>query len=214
MSHDSSTTLNPPKCKQIHDSIPIASSSTVNHSTQPTKSKKRKEDHTCTSSNQNSPLTAGCVWSSQNWSCAYDCIVMSIIYAFLFVNNDTRLKWSQQTTLTTLLTPLIHCLITSQEDIMSNDSFNHVRDKLPDYLSHSDPTHFQRFRAVGAPVHENFEFLINNQLYQLSSTNDCIPTILFSSLWTNWTQEIDECHLSHHVQTTTQQWIDLAIRTA
>ena len=214
MSHDSSTTLNPPKCKQIHDSIPIASSSTVNHSTQPTKSKKRKEDHTCTSSNQNSPLTAGCVWSSQNWSCAYDCIVMSIIYAFLFVNNDTRLKWSQQTTLTTLLTPLIHCLITSQEDIMSNDSFNHVRDKLPDYLSHSDPTHFQRFGAVGAPVHEIFEFLINNQLYQLSSTNDCIPTIPFSSLWTNWTQEIDEHHLSHHVQTTTQQWIDLAIRTA
>ena len=179
-------------------------------------------------SHDESPLFTGCVWSSTNWSCTYDCVMMSIVYAFLFFNDDVKVKWSHQTPLTSLLTPLILRLISLHENIMSFDSFNHVRDKLHDYLSLSDPIHFQRFGTVGAPVQEIFEFLKTDHSYRLSLTCNCststsaqpltttstnsIPTILFSSLWTSWIQEMDELPTHPSTYVTTQDWIDLMIR--
>lgn len=87
---------------------------------------KKEKKAPASSSQEILPLSVGCVWLTSNWSCAYDCIVMSIVYAFLFFNDNDKLKWSHQTPLTSLLTPLILHLISSQENIMSSNSFNHV----------------------------------------------------------------------------------------
>ena len=126
----SSFTSHPPKHE--NPNLPTSSPRFIN----PTNIKRQKKGHSTTEkqaesvplspSYDESPLSAGCVWSSTNWSCTYDCVIMSIVYSFLFFNDDVKLKWSHQTPLTSLLTPLILRLISSHENIMSFNSFNHV----------------------------------------------------------------------------------------
>ena len=71
---------------------------------------KRPRTH---NSSTNTFLTAGCTWCINNWSCAYDCVIMSIFYAFLLFDDNTKLAWCQQTTLSTIVTPLLHHFLTT-----------------------------------------------------------------------------------------------------
>jgi hypothetical protein len=91
-------------------------------------------------------ISAGCTWSTTNWSCAYDCAVMSIFYAYLTFTNTVKLLWSEETPLTNILNPLFQELTSSRKNMMSTTSFNIVRDHVRDYLSNCNTVIFPRFR--------------------------------------------------------------------
>lgn len=150
---------------------------------------------------------------------------MSIFYAYLSFNNDVKDNWSRETTLTNILATSFQNLTISEERMMSTTAFNIVRDQLRDYLSSLDPNNFPRYGTLGAPAEHIFDFIKNQQNSKLvisfscSSTrpctpfiiiptNDYIPSIFFSSLWTTWS---NLTHSSRRPQKAdTQQWIDLA----
>ena len=192
--------------------------------------KQKKKDISVTSSftsstnNFNQPLSAGCTWSAIDWSCAYDCALMSIFYAYLSFNDTIKSKWRKQTSLTNLLTPLFQELTGSHENMMSPILFNKIRDYLRDYLSDSDPIQFHRHGPIGAPVEHIFDYLINKQSSQFlihcncsspvcttTTLDEYIPTIFFSSLWSSWCEEISNTNDYHTA--TTQNWLDLSIET-
>ena len=177
-------------------------------------------------SSNNTSLTAGCTWCKNNWSCAYDCVIMSIFYAFLSFDDDTKRAWCQQTTLSTIITPFFYHLIESQTNIMCTENFNKVRDEMRNFLSHSDAANFPRFGAVGAPAQLIFDYLkpsTQSNIYLSASctSQTCtssitpticnnIPTLLLSSLWSHWSQSCNE--FSTPEQATIQDWIDFFIR--
>ena len=117
-------------------------------------------------------LSAGCIWSATDWSCAYDCVIMSIFYAFLFFDNANKQKWTNNSHLTNLLSPSFQQLMASEENMMSSFLFNNVRDQLHDYLSHCDPIQFQRRGTVGASIKPIFGFLSTTESTQLLSTTE------------------------------------------
>ena len=161
-------------------------------------------------------LSAGCIWSATDWSCAYDCVIMSIFYAFLFFDNANKQKWTNNSRLTNLLTPSFQQLMASEENMMSSFLFNNVRDQLRDYLSHCDPIQFQRRGMVGASIEPIFGFLSTTESTQLCITcspspliNEYLPCLFFTSLWTTWSQECSKTETNS--EATTQEWLDLAI---
>jgi hypothetical protein len=172
---------------------------------------------------ENRKLSAGCTWSQTNWSCAYDVILMSVFYAYLAFNNNTKIKWSEETILSCSLALSFQEISSSNNLLMSSSTFNTIRDRLRDYLSNLDANHFPRHGAIGAPAELILHYLTQtdkNTLYAsshcsscflspiLTQINDCMPSIFFSTLWTNWCDIINQ---NFQPQTaTTQKWIDLA----
>ena len=173
-------------------------------------------------------ISAGCTWSSSNWSCAYDCIVMSLFYSYLSFNNTCKENWSQQTALTNILTVSFENLISTPPKMMSSMAFNVIRDRLRDFLSQSDPNLFPRFGAVGAPANEICHYLSNAECSRIclchtcsstppctpsisTSINEHFPSIFLTSLWTTWSEQIG--HHNHPHTANTQDWIDLYFET-
>jgi hypothetical protein len=172
------------------------------------------------------PISSGCTWSSDNWSCAYDCTVMSLFYAYISFKTPAKIKWYHQTPLAADLSLSFQNLISSHEHLMSSIYFNIVRDRLRDQLSNSEPVHFPRHGSVGAAVELIFEHMRDHQSLQLSirrscssavpcscvstmSINEFFPSILFSSLWTMSCEAIGHDYPLHN--TTTQEWVDIVL---
>jgi hypothetical protein len=49
------------------------------------------------------PISSGCKWSLQDWSCAYDSIFMVLLYVYCQAENDWRTPWRGCNPLTTFL---------------------------------------------------------------------------------------------------------------
>ena len=174
----------------------------------------------------NEALTSGCEWSSIDWSCAYDCVLMSIFYAYLSFNDRdiVKTRWREQTNLTNILAPFLEHLTTSSINIMCSQNFNIVRDRLRDYLSEIEQLHFPRHGPVGAPAERIFDHLINFEHTKLCisyycpscttvsnkftlTTTEYIPTLFFSGLWTTSSQKLSSQF--HPPNASIQTWIDL-----
>ena len=176
----------------------------------------------------NEALTSGCKWSSIDWSCAYDCVVMSFFYAYLSFNDTVRARWREQTNLTNIIAPFLEHLTTSSNNIMCSNNFNIVRDRLRDYLSEIEQLRFPRYGRVGAPAERIFDHVINLEQTKLCisyycpsctivsnkfkfTTTEYIPTLFFSTLWTASSQTLSSQFYPPNA--TIQAWIDLDLRS-
>ena len=151
--------------------------------------------------------------------------MMSIFYAYLSFDDDTKLSWCQQTTLTNFLTPLFYDLTTSPTNVLSTDNFNNVREEMRNFLSDCDPTNFPRYGPVGAPAQLIFDYLkrpddtnicISPSCSSLTTSStitsricNAIPTTLLPSLWLNWCETNNRNNIPEYA--TIQQWIDLYV---
>ena len=175
----------------------------------------------------NEAFTGGCVWSSLDWSCAYDCVVMSTFYAYLSFNDTVRAKWRAQTNLTNIIAPFFDNLTASSNNIIRPHHFNIVRDQLRDYLSETDQIHFPRNGPVGAPAELIFDHLRNLEQTKLCisyycsscsiisnkftiTTTDYIPALFFSELWMTSSEKLSSKF--HPPNATIQNWLDLDLR--
>ena len=171
-------------------------------------------------------FSAGCTWCSDNWSCAYDSILMAFFYGYVSLSHCIKEKWRQQTSLTHALVPSFDHLKSCNDRLMSSIQFNIVLDQLRDYLSNIDPTSFPRYGCVGAPAKQILTFLKDKECPTIctvsfssldttshppcpamSSTNNYLPTIFFNSLWIKTSRTV---HDRDPPQTaSTQEWVDM-----
>lgn len=215
-----STITNSPNLKRKH------ANSVDTSTTTPKKKHQQKSASTLFSDQTLTPISGGCTWNNENWSCAYDSVIMSLFYAFLSFDDITKTDWYQQNNLTNKLAILFQQLITSESDgnIMSSTSFNYIRDQLRDYLSNHDAHHFPRYGPLGAPVDRIFDYLKMSEtttlsLYQFCSSiipcssaviiplNEYIPPIFYTTLWNTYSGSTPSPNIA-----TTQEWIDLAFQ--
>lgn len=174
------------------------------------------------------PFSAGCTWSPNNWSCAYDSVLMSVFYAYLPLSDCIKQRWRQETPLSHALTLSFEHLISMKDNLMSSSHFNIVRDQMRDYLSNINASYFPRYGTVGAPAEliltylkekESPKFCITSPCSSsvssstdsvLLSTNDYMPTIFFSSLWTKFCSTTTDNPPPKTAST--QDWIDLIFK--
>jgi hypothetical protein len=218
--------FNPTENKTIDNLSMKRASPPLSPSTDDLHVKKRKHRRlTSFSPVREHPPSAGCKWSSSDWSCAYDCVFMTTFYAYLCFNDTSKLSWRRQSTLSSLLSSLFQDLTTAHS-IMSCTAFDNARDKMRDFLSDLSPNHFPRYGPIGASAEEIFDHLKdheNTQLftsYRCSSSSPCeatamlsrsdsLPSIFFTPLWSTWSQRTTINNNAPPEKATTQQWIDL-----
>jgi hypothetical protein len=103
------------------------------------------------SSSPRSPLlSAGCRWTPESWSCAYDSVFMSLYGIYASSAPQFRQDFRSISVLTDNLARSYEVL--SHPRSHTNTMFNHHRDKLRDSLSAISPGLFPRFGHFGACV--------------------------------------------------------------
>jgi len=120
-------------------------------------------------------LSAGCRWDELNWSCAYDCVFMSLYTIFACANSPLRKKIKNAS-------PLAKTLEHSFTNILNSRSatttiFNNHRDKLRDNLSTHSPNQFHRYGHHGTSASAILDILFPANGRRLITTaycsNDC-----------------------------------------
>lgn len=153
---------------------------------------------------------------------------MSVFYAYLPLSDCIKQRWRQETPLSHALTLSFEHLISTKDNLMSSSHFNIVRDQMRDYLSNINASYFPRYGTVGAPAEliltylkekESPKFCITSPCSSsvssstdsvLLSTNDYMPTIFFSSLWTKFCSTTTDNPPPKTAST--QDWIDLIFK--
>lgn len=105
------------------------------------------------------PVSSGCTWSEYDWSCAYDCAIMTVFYAYHFFSPQCWLSWWNHTPLNKTLAQHFDGLLSSPMRMSSCQEYNNIQDGLRDILSDRDPNHFLRHGPVGAPVDLIFDYI-------------------------------------------------------
>jgi hypothetical protein len=102
---------------------------------------------------------AGCAWSGENWSCAYDAVFMSFWSIYRGSSPDWRSEWRQRSPRwSNLLGTAFDSLLASTQGAWTGSQaalsreFNSFRDSFRDELSRIDPACFRRHGAVPASV--------------------------------------------------------------
>ena len=95
-------------------------------------------------------LSAGCRWTPQNWSCAYDSLFMSLYGIYASSSPQFRQDFRTISALADSIAQSYDLLSLPLSHTTS--IFNHQRDKFRDRLSAIDPGLFRRFGQVGASV--------------------------------------------------------------
>lgn len=97
-------------------------------------------------------ISAGCTWSSEDWSCSYDSAFMVLFHAYRRGNTIWKGLWILDQD--ELRVSLSHsfCVLASQTHIHLRDMFNHFRDKFRDVISAQNPQRFPRTGMVGASI--------------------------------------------------------------
>src|ERR1700728_1658841 len=117
---------------------------------------------------------AGCTWSAEDWSCAYDVAIMTMLSTYRSFSSDQKSIWSQETPLNRALAISFDHLLSSQHQLLSHSAYNEIR----------DPLKFPRHGQLGAPAALIFEYLtkeINptlSVLYTCPSLPPCEPPVL------------------------------------
>ena len=101
---------------------------------------------------------AGCAWSGDNWSCAYDAIFMSFWSIYRGSSHEWRNEWRKESPRwgNILGTAFDLLLATAQDSRVSQAAlsyeFGSFRDAFRDELSQINPVYFRRHGAVPASV--------------------------------------------------------------
>jgi len=89
--------------------------------------------------------SSGCRWSSQNWSCAYDCVFMVLFYVYRGGSLAWCTSWRTLGHALYQLAMSFEALMASDINLHSSASFDCARDKMRDLLSENDPVRFARY---------------------------------------------------------------------
>ena len=115
--------------------------------------------------------SAGCSWTAENWSCAYDSVFMSLYC--LYIQSSLQLRYDLRS-----ISGLANSLAQSY-DILSRplhhtmSAFNQERDKLRDELSSINPTLFRRFGEVGTSVSSIIDVIFPSSTRKLIILPSC-----------------------------------------
>ena len=103
----------------------------------------------------------GCIWSSSDWSCAYD----SVFMIFTYMHQQPPSSWAK---LFQIHSPLA-CLLSHQIEPLNSDSsislFNHSHDMFHDALFSKSQSKFPRHGPVGSDLVDIFHELDANSIY-------------------------------------------------
>jgi hypothetical protein len=158
--------------------------------------------------------TSGCMWSVQNWSCAYDSVFMVLFYAYREADEQWRLSWSTCNQLTGILAASFSHLSQSVTNLHSQHLFDHFRDQFRQHLSDHDPVAFPHLGAALTSVTAILDYLMTNVEPMLWKRNTMAPgafprdaerlTFSLPSYCSrlHWTG-------SHQTPLSLQQWCDL-----
>jgi len=91
--------------------------------------------------------SAGCRWSSVDWSCAYDSVFMILFYVFRSAPPSWRLRWDEDGEKRNKLTSFFNVLTASDSNLNSPELFDSFRDEMRDDLTADSPAVFPRFGA-------------------------------------------------------------------
>ena len=103
-------------------------------------------------------IKAGCVWDSDNWSCAYDAIFMSLLFIYRNSSSGWRNKWRKQAPKwNTFLGGAFDYLLSMAQDNRTPQAalsrkFTSFRETFRDELSRINPAYFQRHGMISASV--------------------------------------------------------------
>lgn len=122
-------------------------------------------------------LNAGCQWDSENWSCSYDCMFMSLFVSVLSLPLPRRQLFADTSILAASLVQK-YTLLDEKFNPIAND-FNQFRDEFRDALSCTDNFNFPRYGCAGASV----SGILDAIFQQPNKINDCeLPTIINNDL--------------------------------
>ena len=170
--------------------------------------------------------TAGCTWSAEDWSCAYDVAIMTMLMTYRSFSTEQKAIWAEETRLNHVLSVSFDHLLSSPHQLLSHSAYNEIRDHLRDHLSLRDPQKFPRRGRLGAPAALIFEYLtkeINPTLsvvYTCRSLPSCeppvnIPTesnpflLLSHAHWQRWNSRSATNLVPEHASV--QTWLNLAL---
>jgi len=103
-------------------------------------------------------IEAGCVWDSDNWSCAYDAVFMSFWSMYRKSSPSWRSKWKQQApkwndSLGAAFDSLLSMARNDRtSQVALSRKFTLFRDMFRDELSRTNPVYFRRHGTVQASV--------------------------------------------------------------
>jgi hypothetical protein len=173
------------------------------------------------------PPSSGCIWSAENWSCAYDSTLMTVLYAYMTLDAEIRLHWMAESPLNGILAHSFNTLLSSCKKLKSATEIDAVREKLHDYLSNHDSIHFPRHGPHGAPAELIFTYLQRSNSKAISLCYSCdssipcsphiyvplqqdLPTIFCTTFWNAWSSNA-LFHIPNQTSASVQSWIDLAL---
>ncbi len=83
----------------------------------------------------------GCMWSQQDWSCAYDTVITSFLYVYLSLSDDKKCSFANGTMLMRAFVRTFNRIDLADIKI-SADLVNAIRDQMQDLLSAAVPAMF------------------------------------------------------------------------
>ncbi|PPQ75766.1 hypothetical protein CVT24_002642 [Panaeolus cyanescens] len=170
--------VNEPSSEELEqragDITPSQSVKRLKSSVNPTRRPEMTADAPINVSQTGSRLLAGCEWTSENWSCAYDAVFMSLLFAYTSLGeiSQNSLKHNLDKETDFKLGKAFHFL--SSNPFSTSEQYNQLRDELRDVLSTRDPTSFPRYGPYGASVCRILEILLPRTDQILSIQAHCI----------------------------------------
>lgn len=113
--------------------------------------------------------TAGCAWSTINWSCAYDSVFMIMYYVFCSASGPWQLKWQATGQVAHSLCEMFTHLSSLTQHMTSGHMFNDMCDAFQDLLFSINPSHFPQYGQVGTSV--------SKVMLELTPAQDCHPLL-------------------------------------
>ena len=155
------TTSEKRKYKDITACDPSDSGKQTHHKSKKKRTTSSAMDQSTATTIMRFQFMAGCQWSQQDWSCAYDTTFMSLFSTFLSLSGRQQQQLQIQLNKSGNFGDSLRNL-TNTNNPTGND-FNDARDHLRDYLSSNDPLTFIRHGHHGASVSNIFEKLFPSQ---------------------------------------------------
>ena len=170
------------------------------------------------------PPTGGCSWSSIDWSCAYDCTIMVLLYAYTAATEERRLDWKHTgLAVTNHLTDNLDQVLHTTTIASSSERLHFAREGMRDLLSAQDPIMFPRHGQIGTPVERIFEVTTLNDpqfltQFECPGSPPCttafisqrtrhLSFLLSSNLW----EVLDGMHLPESHTASVQDWVNLSL---
>jgi len=88
---------------------------------------------------QSPPPSAGCRWSAENWSCAYDSVFMTLFYVYCAVDTAQKEGWGVMSYPLGRLAEAYDTLLQGDINLFNRALFDKHWDKLRDWLNSVDP---------------------------------------------------------------------------